>query len=84
MTKINESLQLTINALSDAGIKPMSISKQLGLSYETVKSNVKKRKLLKDLPPKVKLYKGKIKGKMPLQIKKYVKVLLMAKNTSTF
>ena len=37
MTKINETLQLQIDALSDAGIKHTSISKQLKLNYETVK-----------------------------------------------
>jgi hypothetical protein len=53
MTKIDDRLQLQINTLSDAGIKPMAISRQLGLKYDT-------------------LFKGKINGRWPLQIKKYL------------
>ena len=60
MTKIDDRLQLQINTLSDAGIKPMTISRQLGLKYDTVKKNVAKRKLTGMLPPKDKLFKGKI------------------------
>jgi hypothetical protein len=72
MTKIDDRLQLHINTLSDAGIKPMAISRQLGLKYDTVKKNVAKRKLTGMLPPKDKLLKGKINGRWPLQIKKYL------------
>ena len=79
MTKINATLQIQIDALSEAGIKPMQISKQLGLNYETVKKNIAKRKILTQLPPKIKLYRGKIQGRMPLHIKKY----LMQEPTAT-
>jgi hypothetical protein len=72
MTKIDGRLQLQINALSDAGVKPMAISRQLGLKYDTVKKNVAKRKLTDVLPPKDKLFKGKINGRWPLKIKKYL------------
>jgi len=72
MTKIDDRLQLQINTLSDAGIKPMAISRQLGLKYDTVKKNVAKRKLTGMLPPKDTLFKGKINGRWPLQIKKYL------------
>ncbi len=64
---------------SDEGIKPLSISKQLKLNYETVKKNVAKRKLLKGRQPKIKLNKGKIKGRLSLQIKEY----LMQEPTAT-
>ena len=72
MTIINETLQLQINTLTEAGVKPKEIANQLRLNYETVKTNVAKQKLLSTLPPKIKLYKGKIKGRYPLQIKKYI------------
>ena len=72
MTKIDDRLQLQINTLSDAGIKPMAISRQLGLKYDTVKKNVAKRKLTGMLPPKDTLFQGKINGRWPLQIKKYL------------
>jgi hypothetical protein len=65
MTKIDDRLQLHINTLSDAGIKPMAISRHLGLKYDTVKKNVAKRKLTGMLPPKDKLFKGKINGRWP-------------------
>jgi len=72
MTKIQDTHKELINALTVAGIKPLAISRQLKLNYNTVKSYVAKWKLNKDLPPKIKLYKGKLKGRYPLQIKKYL------------
>ena len=72
MTLINETLQLQINTLTKAGIKPKAIADKLGLNCETVKTNVAKQKLLSTLPPKIKVFKGKISGRYPLQIKKYI------------
>jgi transposase len=49
-----------------------TISDQLGLHRNTVNSFCKKYTLLKDLPPAVKRYRGKIQGRKELEIKNYI------------
>lgn len=56
----------------NAGIKPLAISKQLDLNYETVKSFAHTFKKNRGLPPKIKVYKGYFKGRVTLCIKKYL------------
>ncbi|KAI8893952.1 hypothetical protein BC833DRAFT_652486 [Globomyces pollinis-pini] len=52
MTVITNERQIEIKALRKAGIKPMAISKQLGIKYETVKAYFHRLKLMETLPPK--------------------------------
>jgi transposase len=61
-----------LTALIDAGLTAKMISNQLGINYQTVKSFISKYRRTKDLQPKVKVYKGYFKGRIPLQIKNYV------------
>jgi transposase len=61
-----------INALVDAGHTSQFIADQLELNRNTVKSYIHKYKLLKDLPPKVKEYKGVIQGRMQLELHEYI------------
>lgn len=72
MTIITTTNNIQIDTLIEAGISLYAIAKQLNIKYGTLKAHVKNKKYLASLPPKVKLYKGKIKGRDQLKIKKYL------------
>jgi transposase len=65
--------KIIIRALADANISITDIANQIGIHRNTVGSFVAKYNLLKNLPPKIKKYKGKIQGRKQLQILKYIK-----------
>jgi hypothetical protein len=72
MTVITIEDSRIINALITAEISLYKIAKQLNIKYSTLKSHVSNQNLLAALPPKIKLYKGKIQGRDQLKIKKYL------------
>ncbi|KAI8899523.1 hypothetical protein BC833DRAFT_564013 [Globomyces pollinis-pini] len=63
---------LQLKALCDAGIGYRRISKQLDVNINTCKSACRTYKLTKNLPPKVKRYKGTIQGRKQLEIQQYI------------
>ena len=69
MTVITNEGIIEIKALRTAGVSLYKIAKQLNIKYSTLKSHVANQKLIATLPPKTKLYKGKIQGRHQLQIK---------------
>jgi transposase len=72
MAVITKEDSRDINTLRTAGISLYKIAKQLNIKYSTVKKHVANQNLLATLPPKIKLYKGKIQGRDQLKIKKYL------------
>jgi transposase len=72
MTIIKGDVELQIKTLKDAGLTGYKIAKQLNLKMSTVYEFLKKIHLYGSLPPKVKLYKGKIQGPMQINIKRYL------------
>jgi transposase len=72
MTIIKNDTKVAVLALHEAGIKPMAISNQLGIKYNTVKKFIYNFKKSLNLPPKLRVYKGYFQGRIPLQIKTYV------------
>ena len=58
MTKIKNTIKTQVEGLLEAGIKPMKISRQLDLKYNTVKKFAHNFKMNRTLPPKIKVYKG--------------------------
>lgn len=72
MTVISEQVSHDIATLRSAGVSLYKIAKQLDINYRTVKYHANKVDLLAALPPKIKLYKGKIQGRDQLKIKKYL------------
>jgi IS30 family transposase len=70
---MKEDDKIKIRALADAHLSSANIANQLGLNRETVKSFIRKYNLTKDLPPKVKVYKGKIQGRKQLEVLNYIK-----------
>jgi transposase len=72
MTIIKGDVEVQIRALMDAGFNGYRIAKQLNLKNGTVYDFMKKVQLYGSLPPKVKLYKGKIQGPDQLNIKRYL------------
>ncbi len=69
MTKIKDDVKIKATALIDAGFTAKKIFDQLGIKYQTVKSFIAKYRRNKDLQPKVKVYKGYFKGRIPSRIK---------------
>lgn len=72
MTVIKRDLSQRIQALRDAGLGYKKIAKQLDLKVSTVRMHVKKLFLVDTLPPKIKLYKGKLETRQHLMIKKFI------------
>jgi transposase len=70
--KINEKIKVQIQTLRDIGYGYGAISKQLNLNRSTIAKHCEKMDHLSKLPPKEKVYKGKIKGRDVLKIKKYI------------
>lgn len=64
--------KVAIATLTKAGHGYKFIARCLNLNPSTVKSHIRKVKSIEGLPPKVKLYKGKLDGRFQLQIKKYI------------
>ena len=64
--------KVAIKTLTDANFGYKKIAKQLGLNQNTVKSHIRKTKSIQGLPPKIKLFKGKITERKQLQVKKYI------------
>ncbi|KAI8901214.1 hypothetical protein BC833DRAFT_578391 [Globomyces pollinis-pini] len=72
MTVITNERQIEIKALRKAGIKPMAISKQLGIKYGTIKGYLHRLKLNETLPPKVRVSKNYFTGRIPGIIRRYL------------
>jgi hypothetical protein len=72
MTKIKNDVSVKLIALSEAGLKPSKIARQLNLNYETVKKHLYRKKLVDGLPPKVKVKKGNFTGRIPGIIRRYL------------
>lgn len=69
---ITESQKEIIIKSYEMGISPTIISKQIGKSATSISSFFSRWKLNKTLPPKIKLRKSAIDGRMGLLIKKQV------------
>ena len=65
-------LKAKIITLHEDGRGYKHIAKHLGINVNTCKTFCRKYDLLKGLPPKVKAYRGKIKGRNHLQITRYI------------
>jgi orotate phosphoribosyltransferase-like protein len=52
-----QNVSVKLIALSEAGLKPSRIARQLNLNYETVKKHLYRKKLVDGSPPKVKVKK---------------------------
>jgi len=72
MTKIKGEVLTQVETLRKAGHKPMFISKQCGLEYETVKKHFARSKRLAGLPPKIVIPKHYFQGRIPGIIKRYI------------
>ena len=72
MTKINNELSGHIKVLYEAGIEPKAISKQLLVNYNTLKSHLRKMKLMATLPPKVLIKQNYFTGRIPGIIRRYL------------
>ena len=72
LKKMLEVHKVAIKTLTDANFGYKKIAKQLGLNQNTVKSHIRKTKSIQGLPPKIKLFKGKITERKQLQVKKYI------------
>ena len=72
MAVISNEHKIAIQALTDSGLKPAAIARQLGLNFNTVKQHVRRKKLAASLPPKVILKKGYFTGRVPGIIRRYI------------
>ena len=72
MTVISIEDARIIKALRTAKVSLYKIAQQLHIKYSTLKEHAKIVDYLATLPPKLKLYKGKIQGRDQLKIKKYL------------
>ena len=72
MTIIKDEVEVKVRTLMDAGLTGYKIAKQLNLKMTTVFDFLKKVHLYGSLPPKIKMYKGKIQGPMQINIKLYL------------
>ena len=68
--KISRELAIKIDTLKKAGFGYNKISNELNLKKSTVAKHCQKSDHLSRLPPKEKVYKGKIQGRNQLKIKK--------------
>jgi transposase len=70
--KLTEEEKTIIVNSYDKGVTPSAISRVIGKTTSAIKSFFSRFKLNRNLPPKVKLNKGKIQGRMALALKKVV------------
>ena len=64
---------LRIETLRNAGFSYLRCGEQLGFSKSTIAKHCQKRDLINNLPPVLKVYKGKIQGRTQLKIKQYIR-----------
>ena len=69
---LNQTQKDNIISGYENGLNPRQIGKVIGVSSRTIASFYCKWKLIKDLPPKDVIPRGKIKGRMGLIIKKII------------
>ena len=72
MTKITNEHKIKIEAYREANWGYGKIATHLGYSRSTIAKHCQKIVALKNLPPRLKLYKGKIQGRKRLEIKQFI------------
>jgi hypothetical protein len=72
MTKIKNDIPVKIEELYAAGIKPTQIARELSININTLKSHLRKMKLVASLPPKVVVKKTYFSGRIPGIIRRYL------------